>query len=271
MERIAAGTFRWSSAALVVASWVSAGTFGLYILAFYLGAIPAGQLDSWNENLPGLYRPGSVTALLAMASHLAAGAILLLLGPIQLIDSVRRRWPALHRWLGRIYVCTAGAAGLGGLVFILARGTIGGAVMNVGFGIYGLLTTLAAAEAWRHARAGRMEAHRAWAVRLFALAIGSWLYRMDYGFWLLATHRLGHTSDFRGPFDVVMAFFFYVPNLLVAELFLRARRAPSHAGVRLAASGVMVLATVIVAVGTYYFTRYYWGPGIVERFAGVAR
>ncbi len=239
----------------------------MYILAFYLGALPGRHMNSWNHNLPGLYEKGNVAALIAMSAHLASGEVILLLGPVQLIDCLRRRWPGVHRWVGRLYVLTAAAAGLGGLGFIVLRGTIGGTVMNVGFGLYGFLMTLAAIETYRHVRARRFEAHRAWAIRLFALAIGFWLYRMDYGFWLIAAHRLGHTPDFRGSFDVVMSFFFYVPNLLLAELFLRARQMPSHSAFRLMTATVN-LATAIVMIGTYYFSRYYWGPGILDRLAG---
>ena len=103
-----------------------------------------------------------------------------------------------------------------------------------------------------------------------ALAIGSWLYRMDYGFWLTATHGLGHTHQFRGPFDVWMSFFFYVRNLMLAELYLRARRLPSHFAFRLSAAIVLNLASAIVLLGTYYFTRYYWRPGILNTFTGAS-
>jgi hypothetical protein len=91
---------------------------------------------------------------------------------------------------------------------------------------------------------------------------------MDYGFWLTAAHRLGHRPDFCGPFDVVMAFFFYVPNLVLAELFIRARRMPSHAAFRVPAAAVLSLATIPVLIGTYYFARYFWGPGILSGFNG---
>ncbi len=256
---------RWSSIGLTLASWWSAAIFGAYILTFYLGAITGQDLESWNKNLPGLYEKGNSVSLLAMGAHLAAGGIILLLGPVQLINGFRRRWPALHRWLGRVYVLTAFVAGLGGLAFILKSGTIGGAPMNAGFGLYGVLMTVAAFETYRHARNRRFQTHRIWAIRLFALSIGSWLYRMDYGFWLIAAHRLGHTSDFHGPFDVVMSFFFYVPNLLLAELFIRAKRMPSHPVFRISTALALNLATCVVVVGTYYFTRYYWGPGIVLR------
>jgi hypothetical protein len=259
---------RWSGAGLVAASWISAAAFGLYIFAFYLGAFPIHHLVQWNDNLPGLYAQNNLPALFAMTVHLATGAIILLLGPIQLIGAIRRRWPALHRWLGRVYVFTAAIAGLGGLGFILTKGTIGGGAMNAGFGLYGALMVVSAVQTYRHALARRFDLHRVWAIRLFALAIGSWIYRMDYGFWLLVMHRLGHREDFHGPFDVVMSFFFYVPNLALAELFLRARRGLSHSGFKIAASVVLNIATLVVAVGSYYFVRFYWGPGIVNGFLG---
>lgn len=91
-------------------------------------------------------------------------------------------------------------AAIGGLVFIIVKGTVGGTVMDIGFSIYGLLMLISAIETYRHAAAGRIEKHRGWALRLYALAIGSWLYRMDYGFWLLLSDGLGHSDDFSGTF-----------------------------------------------------------------------
>jgi uncharacterized membrane protein len=259
---------RWSATVLVGASWVSAGAFALYIFAFYLGAIRSQHMARWNDNLPGLYDKANVEAQAAIGIHMAAGAAVLLLGPVQLIGAVRRRWPALHRWLGRVYVIASAAAGVGGLVFIFAKGTIGGAPMNVGFGLYGALMLIASIEAWRHALAGRFDVHRAWAIRLFALAVGSWLYRMDYGFWLIGMNRIGHNEHFTGPFDVVMAYFFYLPNLAVAELFLRGQRMAQNRALRVTAICVLNLASLVVVVGTYYFARFYWGPAIMDAVTG---
>lgn len=253
---------RLAGRALTAVSWVSAAIFGAYILAFYLRAAPA-HLEQWNGNLPSLYEPGHLLATVAIGAHLASGAVVLLLGPLQLVAAIRRAQPALHRWIGRTYVTVAGLAGLGGLGFILGQGTIGGRPMDIGFGLYGLLMVVCAAQTWRHAAARRIEVHRAWAIRLYALAIGSWLYRMDYGLWLTIAKGLGHDHGFRGPFDVVMAFAFYVPNLVVAELFIRARRAPGHPVFRVAAVAALLGATALVGIGTYYFTRYYWGPAIL--------
>ena len=137
--------------------------------------------------------------------------------------------------------------------------------MKAGFGRYGMLMIGAAVQTMRHAFARRVSTHRAWAVRLYALAIGSWLYRMDYGFWLLLTDGLSHTRDFRGAFDVVMAFFFYVPNLLVAELFIRWPQLAMPRAARITLAALLVGASGFILIGTYYFTRYQWGPAILER------
>jgi hypothetical protein len=256
--------FRWSGTALVCTVWISATLFGLYIVAFYVGALAEGQVAQWNQNLPGLYEPHSPAATSALGLHFLAGGVILILGCIQLISRVRTRWPALHRWLGRIYVSAALLAGLGGLTFILVVGTIGGRIMDVGFGLYGALMVLAAVQTYRYARARSLELHRAWALRLFALAIGSWLYRMDYGFWLLLGGGRGHTHDFHGPFDHVMAFFFYLPNLLIVEAFIRAQSTTSPK-IRLSAAALFAGATGFLLLGTYYFTKLYWGPAILHR------
>lgn len=257
---------------LVITVWVSAGLFGLYIIAYYAASLYAGNGARWNEMLPGLYSKNAATPTLGIGLHFAMGGVILLLGSIQLIDRLRERWPAFHRWTGRIYVVASMLAAIGGLVFIFATGTIGGTIMNLGFGLYGGLMLLAAFLTWRHALAGRMDLHRAWALRLYALAIGSWLYRMDYGFWLLLANGWGHRQDFSGPFDHFMAFFFYLPNLLVAELFIRRERQRGMpAALNLGISLLLLAVTGFLVLGSYYFTKLYWGPAIVEWIGGKGR
>src|SRR6478735_4235343 len=143
--------------------------------------------------------PASITSLapvpmtIAMAAELILGSGLLLPSPIQFIGRLRQRAPSLHRWIGRVYGIAALGAGLGGLVFVLGRGTVGGLMMSAGFGLYGLLMTFAAIQTMRHGWCRRLDLHRAWAIRLFALVIGSWLYRMEYGLWLKLAGGVGHS------------------------------------------------------------------------------
>lgn len=255
---------RWSGIALMATVWTSALLFGLYILAFYVMALTNGDLSNWNEVLPGLYQEDRPVATIGIGLHFAAGGIILILGSIELIKAVRTRYPTLHRWIGRLYIIACLFTAVGGLTFIALNGTVGGTVMDIGFGLYGILMLLAAVETFRHAKAGRMETHNAWAWRLYALAIGSWLYRMDYGFWFLLADGAGHTSDFHGWFDQIMAFFFYIPNLIIVELLIRGRNIATSPMMKMLTSIVLILATGFLLLGTYFFTAYLWGPAILS-------
>jgi Predicted membrane protein (DUF2306) len=254
------GVLAWSAIALVATSWISAACFALYILAFYIGAVPAGAMTRWNTTLPGLYDRSHGAAQATIGVHFVAGAVVLLLGPVQFAGSVRAAIPALHRWIGRVYVAMCALAGFGGLGFIATQGTVGGPVMNVGFGIYGALMVIAAWMTYATARNRIDDRHPAWAMRLFALAIGSWLYRMDYGFWFIATRNAGHTNQFRGWFDAIMAFWFYVPNLAIAELAIRGPRLAGAS--RAIATIAITVATLVIALGSVFFVRYWLGAAL---------
>lgn len=241
--------------------WLSASLFGLYILVFYALAVVSGDMARWNRVIP-MYVPGGDVGNAGIGLHFVGGALLLVLGSVQFVETLRVRAPALHRWSGRAYVLGALAAGIGGLAFVAVRGTVGGPWMDAGFGLYGVLVLGAAAGTVRHALARRLDLHRAWAIRLYALAIGSWLYRMDYGFWLLLTDGFGTAAGFRGPFDYFMDFAFYLPNLLVAEIFLRAPQDRLGPLAQRALAAVLLGATAPVLLGTYFFARYYWFPAM---------
>jgi hypothetical protein len=256
---------QWTARALTATCWTSAAIFGLYILAFYAAAVFDGNLAQWNEGLPGLYKSDTPAATAGIGLHFAAGGIILALGCIQFVQWIRSRYPAVHRWIGRVYVTAAFFAGVGGITFIFAKGTIGGTFMDVGFTIYGALTAGAAVQTYRHARARRLDIHRAWAMRLFALAIGSWLFRMQYGFWYLLADGVGTAKDFTGLFDRVMVYFFYVPNLILVEVLIRAPRASMSPAAKWVATAAFTAATAFLLLGTYYFTRFTWAPAILAR------
>lgn len=256
--------FNYSCRALLTAVWGSCFIFGLYILANYAAAYSENDLSRWNNVLPEIYDPSQPQASMGIGLHFAAGGLILVLGGIQLIGSIRRRYPRLHHWIGRLYILLSIIVATGGLSFIAIKGTVGGLVMDVGFGLYGALMLLAAIQTVRYAISRQLLNHQAWAWRLYALAIGSWLYRMDYGLWLILTDWVGHTDDFSGWFDHIMAFFFYIPNLLIVELMIRARSQDSSQRVRTAASVAMICASLLVLVATWGFARIAWLPAIAD-------
>jgi uncharacterized membrane protein len=242
--------------------WSSAILFGLYIVLLYVGAVFVNDLARWNHGASELYVEGMPIATGGIGVHFFAGALLLFLGSVQLIERVRNRYTGFHRLVGRIYVVASILTAIGGVIFIVLHGTIGGPIMNIGFFLYGGLMAVAAVETVRHARAKRIEDHRAWALRLYVLVIGSWLYRMEYGFWFLFTGGLGSTPDLTGPFDQVMSFFFYVPSLVGLEIVLRSRYRVSSIRMKALASTVLLVASILLLLMTLGFLFEVWGPAI---------
>ena len=162
-----------------------------------------------------------------LSLHMLAGAAITLAVPLQVLPAIRGRAPAVHRWAGRAIVAASLVTAAGGLAFIALRGTIGGPVMDLGFALYGALLGAAAALAARHARRGAIDRHRAWALRLAVLILGSWLFRVHYGVWHALTGGIGSNEALTGPFDRVQVFAFYLPYLALLELHLRRARRPS--------------------------------------------
>ncbi|MEO0745994.1 MAG: DUF2306 domain-containing protein, partial [Pseudomonadota bacterium] len=124
---------------------------------------------------------GTLTSNLGMFVHMVAGGVVTLLAVVQWAGPLRRRWPRVHRMSGRVLAPLALVTALGGLIYIALRGTIGGPMMSVGFGLYGVLMAVAAVQTLRLAMARDLVRHRRWGLRLIVLALGSWLYRVHYG------------------------------------------------------------------------------------------
>lgn len=252
---------------LATTVWISTVLFGLYILAFYATSLIKGNPIQWNKTLPGLYGVNTNIATTGIGFHFAAGGIILILGCIQLIDKLREKFLNFHKWVGILYILASLIAAIGGLTFILVKGTIGGTIMDIGFSLYGFLMIIAAIFTLKNALSKNIVQHKVWAFRLFALAVGSWLYRMDYGFWFILADGVGHAKNFQGPFDQVMAFFFYIPNLIIVEIILRSKKETLPKYLNFGFSVIFILATVFIMIGTYFFTKQYWGPAILSWFS----
>ncbi len=158
----------------------------------------------------------------AIYGHMFLGGALTLLAPLQLIPQIRRRLPRLHHVIGYIMAPLALLTSLGGLIYIALQGTIGGPLMSAGFALYGLLMATSAVQTVRMAR-GRDPRHQIWALRLVILALASWIYRVHYGIWYALTDGAASNPEFTGLFDQVQTFAFYLPYLILLEIWWRRR------------------------------------------------
>lgn len=198
--------------------------FALWSLGVGVSALGGGDLTDSR-----FHTPGAPATNLAIFGHMALGALLMVFVPLQFWPGLRARFTAYHRWAGRLLCAGAALTGVGGLGYIFVRGTIGGLWMDIGFALYGGLLVCCAGQAIRYARLRVFDRHLRWALRLLLLTFGSWIYRLHYGVWYAFTDGLASTPEFDGAFDLAQNFAFYLPYLLLLELWLRRRPHPHPA------------------------------------------
>ncbi|QFT74379.1 DUF2306 domain-containing protein [Ruegeria sp. THAF33] len=211
---------------------------GILLAVFYLTLLPfvahgvgliGKGLSQDAARRSYLFADGENVGNAAMLVHILAGTFLVALVPLQLLKGLRLKYNRFHRMMGACLVALAWITGLAGMIYIPLRGTIGGPVMSAAFFLYGLCLFTAALMVARRALEGDRAGHWAWGLRLFWLALGSWLYRVHYTLWYLLTGGVGSEPDFSGPFDLVQNFAFFVPYLLALQIWIAHRR-PRHQG-----------------------------------------
>ena len=205
-----------------LATLAGMGVFGVYIALRASGAT-IRNFEQWSKLIAGLPMPTASEwiANLGIGLHFLMGTVLVLAWPILLSARIRSRHRKVHRWTGRVYVTAGFLAGAGGMSFILTHGTFSRPAA-IAFSVWGAVMMLSSVMAYVHARAKRFDRHRAWAIRLFAMVLGSWLFDIEIQAWTDWAGGIGmHADGASGPFDLAMLVLFFVPNLLAAEFFIR--------------------------------------------------
>ena len=152
------------------------------------------------------------------AIHILAGTVFMLLGPLQFIPSIRRYWPKIHRVTGRVFlVCglIAAATGLGVEFTFPLRG---GYAKRAAMVLFALAMLVALVLAWRAAVRRRIDLHRAWVVRAYAIGLALSTTRL---YFIPAYLMYGNPSQFEAA-TVTWAGFCI--NCLVAEWIVRRSR-----------------------------------------------
>lgn len=213
--------FRWTGRLFYVAALLGLAAFGIYILLRATGQT-FENFQQWKSLLPGgtIRSSADWVASIGIGMHYFMGAVLVLAWPILFSTKMRIRHRLVHRWTGRVYVSAGLLAGVGGLSFILARHD--GGAPHIAFAVWGSVMMLSSVLAYLHARAKRFDQHRAWAIRLFAMVLGSWIFDLEYRAWEDFAGGVGIGGPGHpGLFDYAINYLFFVPNLLVAEFFIR--------------------------------------------------
>lgn len=268
----------WSSAAKLAKSlldgsakfWfatvlVGQAIFSYYIVMFYYMATINHDIERFNQVMPAGHISGDFWGNVAVVVHVLFAAIITVGGLMQLIPVIRNKWPAVHRWNGRLYVITALIMSLSGMFMVITRHekVVGGLIGHTAIMANGFIILLCAIKAFKYARMRKIPQHRIWALRLFLAVSGVWLFRVGLMAWL-SMHGKPVGFDpvsFSGPFLTTLYVTVYILPLFFLEIYLRSQRSPSTPK-KLITATLITLISLMLLLGVFAATMGMWLPRI---------
>ena len=157
-----------------------------------------------------------------LETHIAASGFAMILGAFQFSKTLRRKAPVVHRWMGRGYVLACVVGGLAG--GIIALSSTAGPIAGWGFFMLAILWVPFTLLALRSAMQKDFVAHERWMIRSFALTFGAVTLRF-----YLPLAIMQNNGEFPLEAYRIIAWAAWVPNLIVAELFIASLRRPRRA------------------------------------------
>ncbi len=145
--------------------------------------------------------------------HVLSGILALLVGPFQFLGRIRRRFLRMHRFLGAVYIASATALGLTGLV--LAPTAYTGLVAVLGFTFLDLAMLFTTWTAVRMVAARRIGEHRRWMIRSFSLILAGVMLRLMTFAHAVLTAAGVTDMTFETAYAAI-SWLCWVPNLLIA-------------------------------------------------------
>lgn len=258
MQGRGSGALRLAAQAWYTPVLIGQWAFTAYILYAFLWPALTGNLAAWNDRISDAYVPGSNLGNAAVGGHVFLAIAVHFFGPLQLVPAVRKRFPAFHRWSGRLFILGVTVAVISGGYMLVVR-EIGNALLRTGFIIQALLMVWFGALAVYHAIGRRIDIHMRWATRLFLAASAVWFFRVMIMAWFATTGGIGiDTSNGTGWFIDAMTFLQFLPILLY-EVYWRVRDS-GGAGSRLAMAAFLWVAAAVMTVGVFLATFGMWFP-----------
>lgn len=145
-------------------------------------------------------------------THGVCAMVALAIGPVQFVESWRKRWRGMHRVLGRVYIVAILLAAPTG--FFMGLMAYGGVLSRSAFMVFSVLWFATALLGYSTARRRKFADHRVWMIRSYALTFGAVVLRV----------QLNLLQDAGFAFETVypyMAWCSWVPAVLVGEGVVR--------------------------------------------------
>jgi uncharacterized membrane protein len=183
-----------------------------------------------------LLKPGAVSARDNPATALDAAfadrraltlmhilpAMLMVLGPLQFVRTLRANYPQIHRWSGRIFLTTSAVVGVTGLTLAFGK-TIGGVDEKAAITLFGSFFLIALAKGLWHTLRREFAQHREWMIRGYAIGLAVAAIRPIMGTFFAAAMLQGHRPEPREFFGTAFWIGFTL-QMIAAEIWINYTR-----------------------------------------------
>jgi len=237
--------------------------FAISVAVFYGLTALRGNIQAWNRILARGFETGATMSNTALVGHILFATVISIAGALQLIPGIRTRFPAFHRWNGRLFVLAAFTQAITGIYLtVWVRKLLGDTTQHVVSVLGALLIIFCAVMALRFAMQRDFTTHRRWALRLFLVASASWFIRLGFAVTLVLLGPIGFDSTtFSGPLVTFWSIAQYLLPLGVLELYLWAQDRPGALR-RMATAGVLFALTLAMGAGIALVAMGSWVPTV---------
>jgi len=153
--------------------------------------------------------------------HTSCAAVALAIGALQMNQRLRTKYLTAHRFLGRAYVIAVIVSACAGL--FMATKSEGGMFAHIGFSLLAVIWGSTVCIAYTRIRHKNIIAHRYWMIISYALTCAGITLRLHQ----LILAELFNIEDIQVQF-LILAWSSWVPNLLIALLYLEKKKAKNH-------------------------------------------
>lgn len=185
--------------------WISFGGLSIFIglhpLKYLMAEQPILLLSSKSAALLGSYLYN-----ITFYFHIIFGGIALMIGWLQFHKGLRKKFPRLHRMIGKTYILSVILSGIPG--FYIALHASGGLSPKLGFSLGAILWVFLAYKGYSSIRKGEVEAHKHYLMYNYAGTFGAVTLRL----WLPILIAL--FGEFLLAYQVV-AWLSWIPNMII--------------------------------------------------------
>lgn len=186
---------------------------------WWLLSLPAFLIAAYAVNfLLDVHRVGDsaiidrIRSSLFGVSHIVGGLTATLLGPFQFLSSVRRKYPKVHQWIGRVYNFGILIGGLN--AFYVSFTSLCRPLGQYAFAFLGLIWLATAAMGMSMIWSGQVAKHRNWMARNFSLTYAAVMLRWQLPLFI----SLGLETE---PALTLTGFTSWIPNIIFAEWWIK--------------------------------------------------